>query len=354
MVVNELVSDNKTPPPVHFKFILVGELQAGKTSFIKNLFEIPVQNKSKSEAGVEIYFKKYEPTGGKPFLVSFWDISCSQLVKNSYKLLFEKIDGILYFIDISENLNRESVKYWLKELRENLRNNTNVALILNKTDKVLDDIQKENSKKEILKLVLNRDFINKFNIFEVSLKNELDNSAISNWLVTEAQKRVKNREKVILKAFANDNTYSVLFKLEGIGPNAVFRDFNTLKGVDHIDTFLINLGVALMTAIGQGHDYNIGVYDLPMAKLPNHRLFAFSFRKEDPKANDSRLREGFFIYTLFINKRDYWLFQPFSKAEKFLEKCFGNPLHAIDMNKEFLEDLKIKLLALFKEKASLN
>ena len=93
---------------------------------------------------------------------------------------------------------------------------------------------------------------------------------------------IKSFQSDVFDIFSDPNQFPlVLFNIDEYGPRVGFCDFQQLLYADlvgeNLDNYLINLAIDYISAIGQGHNYLEGVYDLPAGNLKNYRLLLVSF-----------------------------------------------------------------------------
>lgn len=103
--------------------------------------------------------------------------------------------------------------------------------------------------------------------------------------------------------FVSDNFPSVIFKLGDFGPEPVVRDFESLalnKEIE-ISPFLMQISISILTAVGQGQNYNEGFYLLPAGAADNYRLFIFSIMRAHEAATDERVKDkSLMILAMFV------------------------------------------------------
>jgi hypothetical protein len=99
-------------------------------------------------------------------------------------------------------------------------------------------------------------------------------------------------------------SHIAVFSMNNFGPTVLQYDnmSNLLNDVSS-EQFLQNIAVNLMVAIGQGHSFSEGVFELPAGNLLGYRLLLISFRFKDFSSSDVRLKNtnlclvGIFIPT---------------------------------------------------------
>ncbi len=107
--------------------------------------------------------------------------------------------------------------------------------------------------------------------------------------------------------FSEQNTGMAVFAMSDLGPEVLFHDLSNLAinlelTPDRIYEHLLRTSINSIVTLGQGHDYNVGVFDLPTTLIPDFRIMLISFRLSNPLAKDPRLREGYYQIAMFIPK----------------------------------------------------
>ncbi|MHA2171480.1 MAG: hypothetical protein ACXAB7_16455 [Candidatus Kariarchaeaceae archaeon] len=116
--------------------------------------------------------------------------------------------------------------------------------------------------------------------------------------------KIKSFQSEIFDIFSDPNQFPlVLFNIDEYGPGVGFRDFQLLPYADLIDenleTYLVNLAISYISAMGHGHNYLEGVYDLPAGKLKNYRLLLVSFYLGSP-LNDTYNFNNYYQIGIFV------------------------------------------------------
>lgn len=98
-----------------------------------------------------------------------------------------------------------------------------------------------------------------------------------------------------------------VFAMSDLGPEVLYHDIQNLAINEHLSTdkiyeHLLKTSINSIVTLGQGHEYNVGVFDLPSSLIPNFRIMLISFRLSNPKAKDPRLREGYYQVGMFVPK----------------------------------------------------
>jgi small GTP-binding protein len=328
-----------------FKFVLLGDAEVGKTSFVRRILGHRFRSVYHKTIGVDISHLERELPDGRNILITLWDLAGDEHFRRMRQFFFQGTTGVFLVIDVTKEFDYESLMSWFVDIDDGMASKINIALIGNKID--LDDDR-----------IITSDFVKgtemilqdqvsaaaSITSFEVSAKNGKGCSQALDWMIGRAIQQIKLREEIINKVFADNNVLAAMFKLTEYGPDIMYHDFDSLPYDLDVNTFLMNMTVSLVSAIGQGHNYSEGIFDLPSGKLKGYRSCVFSFRMSDYQAKDVRLKWGFFQFVLFVPEDSYKYFEPFSKIESCL-RDFITEIKKIE-NLSLLVFKEMKLIAL--------
>ena len=147
-----------------FTFILVGEVNVGKTS-IANRF-VDKMFKETYKSTIEISFKKYDLRLSNDILIniSIYDTMGQERYKSLTKNYYRNSNGIFLVFDLTDLNSFNNIENWLNEINNSIDNSKILILVGNKSD---DIENRKVEKEEIEKISL------KFNVkyLEVSAKN---------------------------------------------------------------------------------------------------------------------------------------------------------------------------------------
>ena len=109
-----------------------------------------------------------------------------------------------------------------------------------------------------------------------------------------------------LNFFTDRNTGMAVFSMDDLGPEVLYHDLKKLIhnrfSDDELSLNLKRLSVHTIVTFGQGHDYNVGVFDFPSSFLPEFRMMLIAFRLKNPITKDPRLKNGYYQIALFVPK----------------------------------------------------
>lgn len=327
-----------------FKFVVIGDQGVGKTSFIRKMIHKRFRPTHHPTFDAEIVIHEMDDVS-----LLIYDIPGDLSLRKYRKHYFEKADGIFYIFDITKEIDMLQLSYWLTDLADTLDSSVNIAVIGNKID--LSE-ERELTTDFLLGteiLLIDQIFPRAIKTFEVSSRTAKGVEPALNWLLQESLSQQQEEAVLVEKVFDPSNIYSVLFKLTEYGPADVYRDFNQLPQIDDVEVYLVNMGISIISAIGQGHNYSEGVYDMPDHGRSGYRRFIYSFRMQDSTTQDHRLDTGFFQMVLLIPDEYYQYYIPFSSVTRKLEEFIAHVGDYALFDQEFFNEFVLLILTEFRK-----
>lgn len=108
-----------------------------------------------------------------------------------------------------------------------------------------------------------------------------------------------------------------VFYVSDMGPAVLFRDFSSLPDYamddDEVHAHLLQMALGYISALGMGHAYEEGVFDLPVSGTKNYRALLMCFKLLNPGARDRRLMIGYYQFA-FLFPRSLAQILPASSA----------------------------------------
>ena len=138
---------------INYKFVLIGNSGAGKTSFFRKLSTGEFYEKNISTIGVEK--KTFElnldilndegKTEKKSFVIGLFDTAGQEKFRAITHNYYKGADGILLIYDIDDKSSFESIEMWIESIRQNMGSNdvSKYAMVLigNKSDLIEEEIK---------------------------------------------------------------------------------------------------------------------------------------------------------------------------------------------------------------------
>jgi len=126
------------------------------------------------------------------------------------------------------------------------------------------------------------------------------------------------------QVFNPDNYPAVMYGLKGSGIKLLAKDFDVFPDSSNkyeklTNEFLTNLGLHLGLLVGQGHTYHESCYFMPAGDSTEYSILVFSFRLNDPDAEEERLSYGYYLFGLFIKNEYFRVFPSISELEPLVE-----------------------------------
>ena len=138
---------------INYKFVLIGNSGAGKTSFFRKLSTGEFYEKNISTIGVEKKTLELNldiindegKTEKKSFVISLFDTAGQEKFRSITHNYYKGSDGILLIYDIDDKSSFESIEMWIESIRQNMGSNdvSKYAMVLigNKSDLIEEEIK---------------------------------------------------------------------------------------------------------------------------------------------------------------------------------------------------------------------
>ena len=138
---------------INYKFVLIGNSGAGKTSFFRKLSTGEFYEKNISTIGVEKKTLELNldiindegKTEKKSFVISLFDTAGQEKFRSITHNYYKEADGILLIYDIDDKSSFESIEMWIESIRQNMGSNdvSKYAMVLigNKSDLIEEEIK---------------------------------------------------------------------------------------------------------------------------------------------------------------------------------------------------------------------
>ncbi len=144
------------------------------------------------------------------------------------------------------------------------------------------------------------------------------------------------------KPFDPDETFMVVWKMSGMGPEVVKSEKVPLEDEE---TDLLRLGVYFSTAIGQGDSYTPGLFGpLPVLDSEVYNALIFSKRITDKELEDPRFKGENFVLVAIIYPIFYeHLFYNRKEINKAFDGLMSSIEDVSDIDDHFLSAIEIKI-----------
>ena len=126
--------------------ILLGESTVGKTSLVNRFIQNKFQKCFLTTLGLDSIIKPTTLKSGQEVILKIYDTAGQERYRTITHNYYQKSDGILLVYSIENKQSFEKITEWLKEIKDNAREEVIVFLIGNKCD--LDKNGRNVSKKE--------------------------------------------------------------------------------------------------------------------------------------------------------------------------------------------------------------
>ncbi len=134
----------------------------------------------------------------------------------------------------------------------------------------------------------------------------------------------KRQADYFSQVYNPDNYPVVMYALKGSGLELVAKDFQVFPDSQNkyeklTSEFLSNLGLHLGLLVGQGHTYHESCYFMPAGDSTEYSILVFSFRLDNPDADEVRLEYGYYLFCLFIKNEYFRAFPSISELQPLVE-----------------------------------
>lgn len=176
------------------KFIILGDINVGKSSFLKYYIYNKTENLS-TTIGVD-YYTKYFNLNNKIIKVIIWDTAGQERFKAITKLYLKNVTNIFLMFDLSNLDTFLNLKDWMNFIKKNKKDNIKITLIGNKNDK------------EIKVLKEDIDFFCLRNDIEYYETNSINSKNINHIFKESLKYILKNKEYYNLKKYNTKNLFN--------------------------------------------------------------------------------------------------------------------------------------------------
>lgn len=336
------------------KMILLGDPGAGKTSLRKQFMGEGFHKNYLKTLGVDISHFRYT-FDNEIFLLSIWDLAGEKMFANIRQTYFMGSQGGFFVVDVTKEIDEEKLKEWIHDMKSLISNHQkfHLQILGNKIDLQPHVISEDRLQS------LAHHFENELQLKKVDY---YFTSALTGEGIHEAFTSFLKNTKLLIEEMDNQlheindpNNYpTTIFHMSDFGPELYYKDFDYIENSEHIKytdieltQLLTQLSISFIAALGQGHGYIEGCFDLPAGSLTNYRTFVISKKVSNPFAEDIRLRKGFMVFVIFIPIKYRTLIKPLSAIE-------DNVMHSINLlnnikqfSDEKIQEIKKNIISKF-------
>ncbi|KRX08659.1 P-loop containing nucleoside triphosphate hydrolase [Pseudocohnilembus persalinus] len=144
------MEDNKKQYSI--KVVMLGDTEVGKTSIIQRFVKNDFKSYFQSTQGVHFEEKKIILENGVHIDYKVWDTAGQERFKSINSLYYKDARIAVLVYDITNEQSFETLKFWLKEVKEHGKKNCILAIVGNKSD--LDNDQVNASEAQHLARVI--------------------------------------------------------------------------------------------------------------------------------------------------------------------------------------------------------
>ena len=117
----------------HYKILMLGESQVGKTSLLLKYTDDIFKINMLPTFGLDVRYK-YLQKDNNTIRLDLWDTAGQEKFRTMTQNYYKGSDGIILVYDISNESSFETLKNWMDDIKENSKNKIEVIIIGNKLD----------------------------------------------------------------------------------------------------------------------------------------------------------------------------------------------------------------------------
>jgi small GTP-binding protein len=123
-------------PSYNFKFVLVGDINVGKTCIKYQFTEGKFDNSYKSTVGVEFKVKKLKLPNKTLVNIEVWDTCGQERFRSITKQYYRDAHGIILVFDITERRTFDHMEDWINDIYNSIPDKSKISFLLvgNKSD----------------------------------------------------------------------------------------------------------------------------------------------------------------------------------------------------------------------------
>lgn len=140
-----------------------------------------------------------------------------------------------------------------------------------------------------------------------------------------------------------------VFHVSDVGPTVLMKDFGGLPNTDldefAMDAHLQQMALGYISALGMGHAYEEGCFDLPVSGTHEYRTLLMCFKLLNPGAIDKRLMIGYYQFAFMVPRKIAKLLPSPAAFELTAINLIKSMLRTSDnLTPEIIAEVKIRVL----------
>ena len=207
----------------HFKYIIVGDANCGKSSFLRKYTTDNFSDSYCATIGVDNE-TKYITINNHKIKLGIWDAAGQEKFRILTNIFYRGSIGAIVMFDITNLLSFQNAEYWINDIKRLADYNTEIILVGNKCDL---DLDREVIDSDICKLVEKY----KIKYFEASAKSGININTTFDFLTNKIILKIKNNILDENRFFFDENIYNGLSsnKINGLSSNKINGNNNKNK-----------------------------------------------------------------------------------------------------------------------------
>ena len=287
------------------KLILLGDAGVGKTSLRRSLAGENFNSSYKKTIGVDITHLSLTNNTDGDFIFTISDIAGDSPFNFIRKTYFAGASAGCFIFDLTKAVDEEKFNQWVEDLStaKGLLGNFTLMVIGNKNDLKDRIIQNEETLSSYIKQLEELESVKNIKYFEASAKTGNGVMGVLNWAIPILREYINTMNKLKVKMQNPDNYPCASFIMSTLGPTPQYYTQDKFLeaypefGKDNIDGNLLKMGISYISALGQGHRYSEGVFELPPGDFVRHKSIIVSKR-----IHGEEIENNFFVFTILIEE----------------------------------------------------
>ncbi len=287
------------PDSYLLKIVLIGEPGAGKTSLRKRYLGSGFRAVYQKTIGVDIAHLELKREDYNSTL-AFWDIAGDVEFAHIRTSYFSGTNTIIFVFDCTNPINQKATKRWIEDISDlTTTAPLSMVLLLNKVDLKDQRVLEVKDLEPISDQIKERGIFDAVKIFETSAKDGKGIEESLKWILDQLLLTIGKRKERRKKLMDFGNYRYALFLMKPHGPELVYHNFIEMDKDEIVDRLTL-LGISYIAALGQGHSYSSGVFELPPGDIEGYKTISFSHEISNSESEDTRYSSLYSVFSIFI------------------------------------------------------
>ena len=289
------------PDSYLLKIVLIGEPGAGETSLRKRYMGSGFRAVYQKTIGVDIAHLELKREDYNSTL-AFWDIAGDVEFAHIRTSYFSGTNTIIFVFDCTKTIDQEATKSWIEDISDlSSTAPLSMVLLLNKIDLKDQRVLEVKDLEPISDQIKEIGIFDAVNIFETSAKDGKGIEESLEWILDHLVMTIRKKKERMERIMDTGNYRYAQFLMKPHGPELLYHNFIEMDTDDIVDRLTL-LGISYIAALGQGHSYSSGVFELPSGDIDGYKTFSFSHEISNSESEDTRYSRLYSVFSLFIKE----------------------------------------------------